>query len=251
MKQQSLVSQAFGSAATSYLTSSVHASGNDLQKLAEILREKPAGRVLDLGCGAGHASYAASPVAQEVVAYDLTAEMLSTVAETATKRDLQNIRTLQGSAEALPFEKGEFDWVISRFSAHHWQGISKALREIHRVLKETGRVLFIDVAGNENALLDTHLQAIELLRDASHVRNYSGNEWTALFAEAGFDAEVVDRWRIPIEFSSWVGRIGTPANRVQAIHTLWSGSPEEVRTYVAVKEDHSFELDVLMIRARR
>ncbi len=29
------------------------------------------------------------------------------------------------------------------------------------------------------AALDTHLQAVELLRDTSHVRDYSAGEWQA------------------------------------------------------------------------
>lgn len=251
MKQQALVSQIFGSAATSYLTSTVHASGKDLQRLSEILGEAEAGSVLDIGCGAGHASYAVSAVSLEVIAYDLTPEMLEAVATTAAERGLANIKTMQGPAEALPFENCRFDWVISRFSAHHWQNISKALQEVRRVLKETGKVIFIDVAGNENPLLDTHLQAIELLRDASHVRNYSGSEWARFFSEAGFTAEILDRQRISIEFTSWIRRIRTPEHRVQAICALWREAPQEVRTYFAVQGDFSFELDALLIQASR
>ena len=46
----------------------------------------------------------------------------------------------------------------------------------------------IDSAGSETPLLDTHLQAVEILRDPSHIRNYSVQEWLALFREAGFTA---------------------------------------------------------------
>jgi hypothetical protein len=109
--------------------------------------------------------------------------------------------------------------------------------------------VFIDVAGNENPLVDTHLQSIELLRDASHVRDYSGLEWIRLFHEAGFRAEILDRWRLPIEFKAWITRIKTPEDRVQAIQVLWSGAPQEVRTYFAVQDDFSFELDAVMMQA--
>jgi hypothetical protein len=121
---------------------------------------------------------------------------------------------------------------------------------VRRVLKRDVKVLFIDVAGNESPILDTHLQAIELLRDGSHVRDYSGMEWTQLFSEAGFRAEIICRWRIPIEFQSWIRRMNTPEHRAQAIRIVWSDAPEEVRTYFAVREDYSFELDALMIQAR-
>lgn len=245
-----MVSQAFGASATSYLTSSVHASGADLAQLTEKIGQLPPGTVLDLGCGAGHASFAAASVAKEVTAYDMTPEMLQVVAEEASRRGLDNIATRQGVAEELPFADASFDWVISRVSAHHWQNVGQALREVRRVLKVDSQVLFIDVAGNESPILDTHLQAVELLRDGSHVRNYSGREWTQLFADAGFQAEIIRRWRIPIEFQSWIRRMNTPEHRAQAIRILWSEAPEEVRTYFAVREDYSFELDALMIQAQ-
>ncbi|STU72043.1 SAM-dependent methyltransferase [Klebsiella pneumoniae] len=50
------VEKQFGSQASAYLTSAVHASGRDLQRLAERLADFPQAKVLDMGCGAGHAS---------------------------------------------------------------------------------------------------------------------------------------------------------------------------------------------------
>ena len=63
----------------------------------------------------------------EVVAYDLTDSMLSIVSAAANERGLSNIRTQLGSVESLPYRAGEFDWVISRYSAHHWRDIQRAL----------------------------------------------------------------------------------------------------------------------------
>ena len=93
----------------------------DLEWLAAAIAETPAAAVLDLGCGAGHASFAAAAAAREVVAYDLTEAMLRVVEQAAADRGLANIRTAQGRAERLPFADASFDWVISRYSAHHWQ----------------------------------------------------------------------------------------------------------------------------------
>jgi SAM-dependent methyltransferase len=72
-------------------------------------------------------------------------------------------------AEVLPFADSHFDCVISRYSAHHWHDVPAALREVRRVLKPDGLALLIDTAGGETPLLDTHLQAIEILRDPSHI----------------------------------------------------------------------------------
>jgi ubiquinone/menaquinone biosynthesis C-methylase UbiE len=250
MKHHDQVADAFGSTAAAYLTSPTHATGADLRTLAESIAATPGATVLDMGCGAGHASFAVAPHAKEVVAYDIAAPMLATVAAAAKDRGLGNIRTQQGAAEKLPFDDHTFDWVISRMSAHHWHDVAAALAQVRRVLKPGGKVLFIDIAGIDHALLDTHIQAIELLRDGSHIRDYRADEWIALFKAAGFEASIRERWRIDIEFSSWVARMRTPQPRVVAIHSLWRSSPDEVRHYFDVKEDGSFKLDALMIYAR-
>lgn len=250
MKHHDQVADAFGATAAAYLTSQVHASGADLQTLAREIASTPDADVLDLGCGAGHASFAIAPHARSVLAYDLSAPMLATVATAASERGLANVRTEQGVAERLPFADASFDWVVSRFSAHHWHDVPLALAEVRRVLKPGGRVLFIDVAGADHPLLDTHLQAVEVLRDGSHVRNYRADEWVAYFAGAGLQANVRERWRLPIEFTSWIARMRTPNERAAAIRSLWQSAPDEVREYYGVQADGSFMLDVLMVEAR-
>ncbi len=250
MKHHEQVADAFGTTAAAYLTSQTHASGADLGTLAAEIASTPGADVLDVGCGAGHASFACAPHARSVVAYDLAEPMLATVTAAARERGLANIRTQQGAAERLPLPDASFDWVVSRFSAHHWHDVTQALAEVRRVLKPGGRVLFIDVVGADHPLLDTHLQAVELLRDGSHVRNYRADEWVAFFAAAGFTASVRERWRLPIEFEPWIARMRTPAERAQAIRSLWASAPDEVRKYYGVRPDGSFELDVLMVEAR-
>jgi len=251
LQHENAVTRSFAPQAEAYLTSRVHATGRDLELLAEAISETPDAKVLDLGCGAGHASFAAASSAGEVVAYDLTDSMLRVVERAAADRGLTNIRTVQGSVEKLPFANASFDWVISRYSAHHWRNLDFAMTEIARVLKPAGQACLIDVAGGPEPLLDTHLQAVELLRDPSHVRNYAEPEWLASFQRHALAAEVVHRWRIPIEFSSWITRIGTAAPRVAAIRELWSGAPAEVREHYSLGADFSFELEAVMLRASK
>lgn len=250
MKHETLVEQQFGARAQAYLDSAVHAGGEDLERLASAVAATPGAAVLDLGCGAGHASFAVAPHTATVVAYDLSAEMLSVVHRTASERGLKSIRTQQGKAEVLPFPAASFDWIISRYSAHHWHNVPAALREMRRVLRPGGGVLLIDTVGEEHPLLDTYLQAIELLRDPSHVRNQSRQEWLALFADAGFHAQVEQEWPLLLEFAPWVARMHTPAERVAAIHSLWAAAPDEVRAHFAVRPDGSFTSRKAMIAAR-
>jgi SAM-dependent methyltransferase len=191
-----------------------------------------------------------APHAASVTAYDLTAEMLSVVQREASARRLGNIATVQGMAEVLPFADAHFDRVISRYSAHHWHDVPAALREVRRVLKPDGQALLVDIAGGETPLLDTHLQAVEILRDPSHIRDYSAQEWLALFREAGFSATLRKQWPVPIEFSGWIERMRTPPERVAAIHAVWRAAPDEVRAFFGVQADGSFTLQKILIAAR-
>ena len=90
------VGQQFGSQASAYLTSAVHASGRDLERLSTRLADFPHARLLDMGCGAGHASFIAAAQVKEVVAYDLSDQMLVVVKEATKSRGLNNVVTQQG-----------------------------------------------------------------------------------------------------------------------------------------------------------
>lgn len=249
MQHDLLISESFGPNAEAYFKSPVHATGEDLEILRQTIAATDNPNVLDLGCGAGHASFAVASVARQVVAYDLTQAMLDVVANQARNRGMENIRTYKGSVDDLPFPDASFDWVISRYSAHHWRDVEKAMREVRRVSKPHGQVCFIDVVAGP-PLFDTHLQAFEVLRDPSHVRDYTAKEWIAFFRNAAFESEVKHQWQLSIDFASWVARVRTSEDRIAALHTLWAGAPKEVRDYFKLKGDFSFELEAAMIVAR-
>ncbi len=229
--------------AQDYVTSEVHSSGADLDQIEAELHGLGGARVLDLGCGGGHVSYRAAPHVGHVVACDVTARMLEVVAATAAERGLANISVQQAAAEQLPFPDASFDVVLSRFTTHHWQNMEAGLRQARRVLKAGGRGVFIDTTAPADRVLDSHLQAIELLRDTSHVRNYSVAEWLAALRQSGFAVEGITERRLRMEFASWIARTRTPADRAKAIRSLQAGAPAIVREHFAVAGDGSFDLE--------
>jgi ubiquinone/menaquinone biosynthesis C-methylase UbiE len=243
------VGKQFGTVAEAYLSSTVHSQGADLEAITSKLRDRSGARVLDLGCGAGHLSFAAAPHVGAVVAYDLSTEMIDIVTNEAKRRDLRNVSTKEGQVETLPFEDATFDWVCTRYSAHHWTDVRRALREARRVLKRGGGLFVIDTCAPTNPLLDTHLQTIELLRDGSHVRNYTPTEWKSMLMEAGFVVGAQSAWKIPLDFNAWIGRMKTPTAYVDAIRSLLQNAPREVLDYFQVAEDGSFTLDTIMMEA--
>ena len=245
------VEKQFGSQANAYLTSTVHVSGRDLQRLAERLSAFPLASVLDMGCGAGHASFAAAHQVKQVVAYDLSAQMLDVVAQAAKEKGLDNIATRQGYAESLPFEDGSFDVVISRYSAHHWHDVGRALREVNRVLKPGGVVIVMDVMSPGHPVRDIWLQTVEALRDTSHVRNYSSGEWLSLMNDANLIADTVLTDRLPLAFSSWVARMRTPQVLIDAVRLYQQSASAEVQAYFALQQDGSFTSDTIMVEAHK
>lgn len=246
----SLVKSQFGPHAANYLASAVHASGEDLQQLVATVRAQPGGKVLDLGCGGGHVSFQVAPHAGSVIAYDLSADMLEAVADEARRRNLPNITTERGAAEKLPFTKDTFDFVFTRYSAHHWRDVPTALKEIRRVLKPNGSAILVDSVAPASPLLDTFLQTMEMLRDPSHVRDYSVEEWRRMATAAGLIPGQVTRRKIHLEFAAWVERIGTPELHVQAIRALQGAVSEDVVRYFAVAPDGSFDLDNMSLEVR-
>jgi ubiquinone/menaquinone biosynthesis C-methylase UbiE len=250
MDQQELTVNQFGSNSGYYLSSEVHSQGEDLARLVAMVQQMPAVRALDLGCGAGHVSYAlARGGARRVVAYDPSSEMLSVVAEEARRRKHDAIEIRIGAAEHLPFESESFDLVVTRYSAHHWADVPRALAECARVIVPGGRLIVIDVAAPEAPLLDTSLQVIEFLRDASHVRDYRISEWREMQKAAGFAESSVRSWKTHIDFATWIARISTPPARVAALRTVFPALPREAVQYFNVSDGFSFEFDTAWIEA--
>ncbi len=245
------VERQFGSQASAYLSSAVHASGRDLERLSARLAAFPHAKLLDMGCGAGHASFIAAGQVKEVVAYDLSEQMLAVVNDAAQTRAIANLTTRHGYAETLPFDDQSFDIVISRYSAHHWHDVGKALREVKRVLKPGGVVIFMDVMSPGHPVLDIWLQTVEALRDTSHVRNYSSGEWLSLFNEAGLISQNLLCDRLELEFSSWIARMRTPAVLADAIRAYQQSASDEVQRYFELQEDGSFSSDIVMLEATR
>ncbi|MDX7952639.1 class I SAM-dependent methyltransferase [Lichenihabitans sp. Uapishka_5] len=248
--QHDYVAGHYGPRASAYVSSAVHSGGPDLDRIAAVLQATRPNRVLDLGCGGGHVSYTAAPFASEVVACDLTPGMLAEVARTAATRGLANIHIEQAAAERLPFPDASFDAVLCRFSLHHWHDPHAGLREARRVIKPDGFAILIDTVAPAHPLLDTHLQAVELLRDPSHVRNMTAAELVSGLAAAGWATTALTPRRMRMDFDGWTARTRTPAVCRAALLHLQAEASVPVRDYFAIGPDGSFDLDAILVEVR-
>jgi ubiquinone/menaquinone biosynthesis C-methylase UbiE len=244
------VQSRFGAVAADYVTSKVHASGQDLTWLVEAAALTGTEHVLDVATGGGHAAFALAPHAAEVVALDLTLPMLEVAQKEAEARQLQNIRFLEGDAQTIPCEDNSFDVIACRQAAHHFPNVRQCVREWVRVLKPGGRLLLIDSISPEEQDADVFLEEIEILRDPSHVRNHRISQWTVFLNEAGFVVDSVREWSIFLDIPSWTQRMRTPPASVALIEQLLRNASSVVRERLHIEEQDgmlSFMLPAVLI----
>lgn len=246
------VQQQFGPVAERYGRSAVHLGGPDLDALVEAAELGGREEILDLGCGAGHTTRAVARRASRVVGLDLTEAMLEEARWLARSEGADAIEFRAGDAESLPFPDASFDRVTCRLCAHHFANPVQAVREAARVLRPGGRLLVVDTVSPEDPTLDTFLNAIEVLRDPSHVRNHRVSEWCGWLEDAGFEAEHLGDHPRVLDFASWLERMRTPDAAAQAIFHLFESAPDAAREHFEYRrEAGTWTIPMALIRGVR
>lgn len=103
--------------------------------------------VLDVGCGAGVDSLIAAIMvgpSGRVIGIDLVPDMVQRAKLNLSKTSLKNVDFQESSAENLNFPNESFDFVISNGAINLVPEKAKAMREIFRVLKSTGKLMIAD-----------------------------------------------------------------------------------------------------------
>jgi ubiquinone/menaquinone biosynthesis C-methylase UbiE len=227
----SLVQQKFGAAAADYAASAVHAKGESLARLVELVGPQRSWRALDVATGAGHTALALASHVAHVVASDITDEMLTQAAKLAAKRGLANVETVHADAAALSFADESFDLVTCRLGAHHFPDPAAFVAESWRVLKPGGAFAVVDNISPDTSILPeasreeadataADYNAYEKLRDASHGRCLSLTEWSSLLQRAGFVDIRVERMDQNIAFKPWIERMRCDTNTVARLEAM-------------------------------
>lgn len=193
------------------------------------LGEAGRGHLLDVACGPGVVTAAIATIAASVAALDATDEMLEKARARCARANLTNVLFKRGDAEHLPFDEAQFDGVVTRSAVHHFANPQRALTEMFRVLRPGGTAVILDVVSSED-LEESDLQnAIERLRDPSHVRMLRATELDACIASAGFCELVPATWDKEREFEEWMGIVNDP-DRAQPLYTVVRALAQSGRT---------------------
>jgi ubiquinone/menaquinone biosynthesis C-methylase UbiE len=139
-------------------------------------------------------------------------------------------------AEDLPFDDGSFDVVVSRIAAHHFTNLGAAVGEMVRV---SNRVVVI-----EDMLYRTEEeQEAEKLRDPTHMRSLSADEWRDLLVDAGLEVEQELFFSKEHDMDEWLQRTGCSGPDAERVR--------ELLTPYASADGSSWSNDYIVIKARK
>jgi ubiquinone/menaquinone biosynthesis C-methylase UbiE len=104
-------------------------------------------RVVDLGAGTGLIALALAPSVAEVVAVDISEQMLAQLDAHAAADGIDNVRGVVADLRELPLEDESVTLAVSNYAFHHLErpGKELALSEVRRVLVPGGRLVICDM----------------------------------------------------------------------------------------------------------
>jgi ubiquinone/menaquinone biosynthesis C-methylase UbiE len=121
------------------------------ERLRSVLRPAPGERLLEIGVGTGYYSLELAEWIRPdgtLELFDLQREFLDHTMRSASARGLDNLVATEGDATDLPYEDGSIDAVILTAVLGEIPDPADALREIHRVLRPSGRLVVGELFGD-------------------------------------------------------------------------------------------------------
>lgn len=151
------------------------------------------GVVLEVGAGTGvNLAYYPCDGLADLYVMDLS---VSTKVYRRSEDGCLNPTILDGDVQHLPFEDGFFDTVVFTLVFCSVEDPERGLREIHRVLKPGGRIIFIEhVLPEGKPVLASSLRAITPVWKHVSGNCHLDRDTLASIRRAGFEVESLERF---------------------------------------------------------
>jgi ubiquinone/menaquinone biosynthesis C-methylase UbiE len=199
--------------AAAYRDSQSHAEGPDLDLLVEWCEPEEGVKALDVATGGGHVARRLRAEGCEVVTVDSSPGMRPDVLS---------------RAEHLPFADGSFDVVVTRIAPHHFEDVRAAVAEMERV---SNRLVVVE----DTLYSSERHEEAEKLRDPTHVRSYTEEEWRGFLEEAGLEVEQVERFEKRHDLEAWLARTGCTGVEAERVKELLADRMVDAATWADTK----------------
>lgn len=113
--------------------------------------------ILDVGAGTGRLIATLTKSGANVIALDISPEMLAQLKKKSPKVDI-----VVGDAESLPFSDNSFDYVLAAFLIVHLKDPKRFFDEAYRVLKDGGRLIVTNINQKEPPEIKTEKGIIKI-----------------------------------------------------------------------------------------
>ncbi|MGB9067037.1 MAG: methyltransferase domain-containing protein [Candidatus Acidiferrales bacterium] len=184
-QQKDLVREQFTRTAQVFGDYAVASRVGEAERLARMVRAGPADRAVDLACGPGTLALRLARHVRWICGLDLTPAILERARRTAAAEGLANLEFAIGDAQSLPFPDASVDIAVTSYSVHHFPDPACTIGEMARVVRPGGRVGILDIVLPDDPAISALNTRIEKLRDASHTRTLSREEFESHFAAQG------------------------------------------------------------------
>jgi len=255
-KFKNRIREQFSRTASAYVEATHFSGGEDLEEAARLLKPSRDDNMLDVACGGGHMALFFAPMVRQVVASDLTMQMLKKAQEhVAEEGRVDNVVFREADAEDLPFPAGSFTLLTCRIAPHHFQDVPQALREFHRVLRRGGRMAIIDTLMPADPEIAEFFQTMETMRNPTHLKAFSEDEWRKMIQ----DSELILHETLIIsknhDFQEWVKTAGLNREQIQKLNKFFMDAPQKIHDYFKIEsfagEVESYTDKKLVIYATR
>jgi len=149
------------------------------------------GRVLEIGIGSGLNLPLYGASVGEIIGLDPSAKLLA-MARAAGTQAAMPLKLIEGGAESIPLENRSIDTVVTTWTMCSVPEIGQALAEMRRVLRPSGRLLFVEHGRAPEPRVrwwQDHLNpAWKRISGGCHLNRAIAT----LVADAGFDLERVE-----------------------------------------------------------